>query len=157
MSPRLLVLSLVAGHLLAGSVSADQRATRVSSAMQQADQVVVGQVTAVEPSWRTNVHGDQLIVSRAWVRTEETLKGKAAIEVPVEIEGGSIGDLTLKVSDMPMLQRGDRAVFLLKRGAAGELVPHRRGEGILRVEPDGEVRAVGMRLDQIRQLARQIR
>jgi len=156
MFQRLVVLTLMVGSTLATPAWADQ-AAHLAKAIQQADQVIVGQVAAVDAAWKVNAQGDQLIVSRAWVRTEESLKGKNASDVPVEIEGGTIGGLTLKVSDMPTLKSGDRAVFLLKRTANGEFVPHLRGEGILRVEEDGTVRAVGLRLDQIRQLARQSR
>jgi hypothetical protein len=157
MSRRLIVLIAVAGPMLAGLASADPTATRVAKAMQLADQVVVGHVSAVQPSWKTNVHGDQLIVSRTWVRTEETLKGNAAMDVPVEIEGGTIGELTLTVSDMPTLKAGDRAVFLLKKTANGELIPHLRGAGILRVGKDDVIPALGLRLEDVRQLARQSR
>ena len=149
-------LVVVASLAATAPAQADQSA-HLAKALKEADQVVVGQVSAVDAAWKVNAHGDQLIVSRAWIRTEESLKGNAASDVPVEIEGGTVGDVTLKVSDMPTLKRGDRAVFILKRTPNGDMVPYGRGAGVLHVSPDGAVRAAGMPLDKVRQLARQSR
>ena len=61
----------------------------------------------------TNAAGDQLIVSRLWLNVEETWKGPAPPIVVVDIEGGTIGDLTLRVSDLPTLRSGMRGLFFL--------------------------------------------
>jgi len=51
----------------------------------------------------------------------------------VLVEGGTVGDLTLRVSDLPAVKPGDRAVFFLNPDQSGTQVPHMRGRGILRV------------------------
>jgi hypothetical protein len=154
---RVILAALTVAPVLSGIASANPQIDRVSRALRQAERVVVGQVSAVEPIWKSNEHGDQLIVSRAWVRADETLKGTPATDVAIEIEGGTLGGLTLKVSDMPTMRPGDRAVFVLRRGPAGEWLPHDRGAGVMRVDANGNVAGAGMPLEQLRQLARQVR
>jgi len=81
---------------------------------------------------------------------EETLKGSAQPSVDVEVEGGTIGTLTLRVSDLDEFVPGDRAVFYLKRDRRGALVPHRRGLGLQRLDAAGRARESGATLDDIR-------
>ena len=52
----------------------------------------------------------------------------------VTIEGGTVGDLTLEVSDMPVMEEGDRAVVFLEDSKKGGYVPHRRGSGVMKVD-----------------------
>src|SRR5262245_52433966 len=78
-----------------------------------AQRIVVGQVTRVESRFESNQFGDQLIVSDVSLDVLETLKGPDQPEVQIEVEGGTVGELTLKVSDLPVLQRGERGVFFL--------------------------------------------
>ena len=75
--------------------------------------MVVAQVVDVQSRFATNRFGDQLIVSTVVLDVAETLKGQAARTLNVEIEGGTVGDLTLKVSDLPSFRPGDRAMFFL--------------------------------------------
>ena len=127
------LLLMVVAPLGAGTSFAQSPAARLAHAMHDADQVVVGEVEAVQPSWQTNSHGDQLIVSRAWIHADETLKSDAREgNLSFEIEGGTIDGLTLRVSDLPELKHGDKAVFLLKRNAKGTLVPHLREQAFYR-------------------------
>src|SRR5262249_46248542 len=99
-----------------------------------AERVVVGRIASVTPMWRVNGFGDRLIVSVAHVAVDETLKGDAQPAVDVEIEGGTIGTLTLHVSDQDAVAPGDRAVFYLARNRSGTLVPHLRGQGLLKLD-----------------------
>src|SRR5918994_3300286 len=62
-----------------------------------AERIIVGRVASVAPNWQVNEFGDRLIVSTVRVSVEETLKGQVESVVAVEIEGGTIGDLTLQV------------------------------------------------------------
>jgi hypothetical protein len=104
--------------------------------------------------WRVNEHGDRLIVSVLRVVASETLKGAAESTLDVEVEGGTIGDLTLRVSDLPALAPGDRAVFYLRRNARGDLEPHGRGEGLLRLDQSNRVPGSSLTLEEIRQTVR---
>jgi hypothetical protein len=115
-----------------------------------AERVVVGRVASVAPQWQVNEFGDRLIVSRLRVTVSETLKGDQAPAVDVEVEGGTIGQLTLHVSDQIQLSPGDRATFFLKRNARGAFVPHLRGQGLIRLDASNRVPGSSLTLDMIR-------
>jgi len=122
-----------------------------------AERVVVGHVTSVNPMWRTNEFGDRLIVSIVSVAVDETLRGPSQPAVDVEVEGGTIGDLTLHVSDLESFVPGERAVFYLARSSRGALVPHLRGQGLLKLDRADRVRGSAVTLADIRRAARQPR
>jgi hypothetical protein len=115
-----------------------------------ADHVVVGRVTAVEPQWQVNDFGDRLIVSVVRVAVGETLKGGAGNTIDVDIEGGTIGDITLNVSDQVAMRTGDRAVFYLERSARGRIVPHLRGQGVIKLDTADRVPGSSLTLETIR-------
>ena len=120
-----------------------------------AERVVVGRVTTVNPIWRTNEFGDRLIVSIVNVAVDETLRGPALPSVDLEVEGGTIGDLTLHVSDLEPVAPGDRAVFYLARDRRGVFVPHLRGQGLLKLDRADRVRDSAVTLADIRRSARE--
>ena len=136
-----LVPSLAAAQQL--NVPASDRASG-------AEQVVVGHVSSVAAAWRDNDFGDRLIVSILHVVVDETLKGAAQSAVDVEVEGGTIGSLTLRVSDLDTFARGDRGVFYLQHNRRGGLIPHRRGLGLQKLDSAGRVYGSTTTLDQIR-------
>jgi hypothetical protein len=115
-----------------------------------AERVVVGRVASVNPVWRVNEFGDRLIVSIVHVAVDETLKGVAQPSLDVEVEGGTIGTLTLHVSDEEPMAPGQRAVFYLARSARGALVPHLRGQGLLKLDPANRVPNSSLTLDEVR-------
>lgn len=119
-----------------------------------ADRVVVAVVEDVVSRFDVNEFGDRLIMSQTWVRVSETLKGAPAELLPVDVEGGTIGDLTLNVSDMPSLRKGDRAVFFLEASKTGGNKPHGRGDGILQLDAAGRVRGSNMTLNDVRSVVR---
>jgi hypothetical protein len=119
-----------------------------------AERVVVGRVTSVDPIWRTNEFGDRLIVSIVNVAIDETLRGPTLPSVDVEVEGGTIGDVTLNVSDLEPVVPGDRAVFYLARNKRGAYVPHLRGQGLLKLDRSDRVRNSAVTLADVRRAAR---
>ena len=118
------------------------------------NECVVGRVASSQPVWRVNEHGDRLIVTTLRVVASETLKGASQSTIDVEVEGGTIGDVTLKVSDFPAFVPGDRAVFYLQRDARGVLVPHGRGEGLLKLDQSDRVPGSSLTLDEVRRTVR---
>jgi len=116
-----------------------------------AARIVIGQVTDVQSRFESNRFGDQLIVSTLFVDVSETLKGAQAAVLQVLIEGGTVGDLTLRVSDLPAMRAGDRAVFFLEPGPAGQEVPHMRGRGILKVTQTERIEGATATLSDVRQ------
>src|SRR5262245_39407467 len=115
-----------------------------------AERVVVGRAASSTPMWQVNEHGDRLIVSVVRVAIEETLKGPAAATLDVEIEGGTIGDLTLHVSDQEPFVPGERAVLYLRRTSRGTFAPHVRGQSLLKMDAANRVQGSSLTLDDIR-------
>ena len=134
--------------------AADGPPVDVAARAKGAAKVVVGTVVAVQARFDVNRFGDQLIVSDAVVSVEETLKGNPSAEVTVTFEGGTIGDLTLNVSDMQAPKRGDRAVMFLDALPSGWHVPHQRGQGVLNLDEGGRVRGADLTLDEVRKRVR---
>jgi len=95
--------------------------------------VVVASVSDVQSRLVANESGDRLIVSQVTLNIEESLKGNGRKQITMQIEGGTVGDLTLRVSDMPAMAKGERAVIFLDQMTGGVLVPHRRGLGVLKL------------------------
>ena len=114
------------------------------------EQVVVGHVSSVAAAWRNNDFGDRLITSIVHVIVEETLKGPSQQSVDVEVEGGTIGDLTLRVSDLDTFAPGERALFYLEHSRRGTVVPHLRGLGLQKIDQAGRIRGTNTTLDQVR-------
>ena len=104
-----------------------------------AGRVVIAAVEDTQPRFDVNEYGDRLIITRAILRVEETLKGSPADVIEMDVEGGTIGDLTLHVSDLPALHRGDRAVFFLAQTATTVHHPQGRGLGIVKLDASNHV------------------
>jgi hypothetical protein len=147
-------ISLLCVFVTANAIAQDSVPVPLAERARGAERVVVGRVTAVDPAWRTNEFGDRLIVSVVSVAVDETLRGPAQQNVTVEVEGGTIGDLTLHVSDLEPVVTGDRAVFYLARNARGAFVPHLRGQGLLKLDRSDRVRGSNVTLAEIRRTAR---
>jgi hypothetical protein len=130
--------------------AAQQLMVPVSDRARGAERVIVGHVSSVTATWRDNDFGDRLIVSVLHVVVEETLKGASQPAIDVEVEGGTIGTLTLRVSDVDTFARGDRAVFYLQHDRRGRLIPHRRGLGLQKLDSTSHVSGTTTTLDQIR-------
>ena len=115
--------------------------------------VVVATPTKVDARWQQNAFGDRLIVSRFVVHVEEVLKGNATADVLLDLEGGTLDGFTLRVSSLPTLQPGERAVFFLDSTAGGAYQPHLRGQGILKLDAQGMVTGTSLSLDEIRRVS----
>jgi hypothetical protein len=150
---RLLVALALAG--LASTASAEVGPpSDVASRARGAGKVVVARIQSVHAQFETNRFGDQLIVSHAVLEVLETWKGQPESVVRVALEGGTVGDLTLKVSDLPSLGEGERAVFFLEAAANGEHRPHERGRGILKLNGADRVDGSTVSVDDLRQQVR---
>jgi hypothetical protein len=115
-----------------------------------ARRVVLATVTDVNSAFGENEFGDRLILTNLTLRVDETMKGVHAASVVVTLEGGTVGDVTLTVSDMPQLSRGERAVLFLDDTPSGGHVPHGRGAGVLKVDADDRVAGTPVSLENIR-------
>jgi hypothetical protein len=148
--------SLTIAVTVVSSLSVVQAATIHPVPIQErargAERVVVATITDVSPRYERNRYGDELIVSHAHLKVEQAIKGRPD-DVTVAVEGGQVGDITLRVSDLPTVATGDRAVFFLTPGPSGEFTPHLRGQGILKLDSTDHVRGTSLTLDEIRRLA----
>ena len=134
----------------------DPQTSSVQERTRGANRVVVARVTDSQSAYEVNQFGDQLIVSTVVLAVEETLKGGAADVLLLKLEGGQVGDVTLRVSDLPELKAGDRAVFFLDETPQGRFVPHARGLGILKLDTNNRVPGTGLTLAAIRSQARAV-
>lgn len=153
---RRLLAAVAVIFLVFRSVTAAQgRPVPLEERAQGASQIVVATVSSVTPRWAENEFGDRLIISRLSLRVEETMKGAAATDVSMDVEGGTLDGLTLRVSNLPALERGKRAVFYLNAIAGGVYRPHLAGLGILELDDTGFVRGTNLDLATIRASVRQ--
>jgi hypothetical protein len=132
------------------AAAANQVPVALAERARGAELVVVGRVASVAPAWQVNEFGDRLIVSVVRVVVTETLKGQTPASLDVEVEGGTIGDVTLHVSDQTSFAAGERAVFYLTRAARGRFVPHLRGLGLLKLDASDRVPGSSLTLAEIR-------
>jgi hypothetical protein len=153
---------LIVALLAPGGTVAAQHGPPVdlTSLARGADRVVLATVTRVDPVFQTNEFGDKLIVSRTHLRVDTTLKNGRQPDsdaLVLELEGGTIGDLKLEVSDLPSLERGDRAVVFVRQNGRGALVPHGRGHGILKLDASDRVEGTQLTLSAVRHAVQRAR
>jgi hypothetical protein len=117
--------------------------------------VVLATVTDVQSRFGTTAFGDQVILSDLRLDVGETLKGQSNQNLTVTIEGGEVGELTLRVSDMPVMRSGERAVFFLDRAGNGHVL-HGRGSGVLKVDEADRVRGTDLTVDDVRRSVRAV-
>ena len=145
--------------MFAWSVSAlaqHGRPIDVGASARGAERVVVGQVLRTDAAQLTNAYGDVLIVSHTLVRVDETLKGTSAATLVVDIEGGTLNGVTMRASDIPLLQTGDHAVFFVDARSGGAFVPHQRGHGLLKLDAQGMTEHGTLSVDSIRTTVRAV-
>ena len=149
----LAIVSVVGASLIADTTVPANLATRLRGA----SRTVVGSVARLEPRMVRTPRGDELIVTRTWFRVEEALKGRADTYLAVDVEGGTLGDISMRASDITPFVVGERAVVMVEPTADGGWRPHRRGLGLLRLSPDNRVRDLGVSLADVRRLAAEVR
>ena len=110
-------------------------------------------MASVSPVWQVNEFGDRLIISVVRVAVNETLKGQSQPTVDVEVEGGTLDGVTLRVSDQVSFAAGERAVFYIRRNVRGRFVPHLRGQGLLKLDQTDRVPGSSLTLETIRREA----
>jgi len=89
--------------------------TKVDKLSLDATHVLVGKVKNVYSYYDGNEWGDYLIFSRVDVKVEKKLKGKTNDEVSFVVEGGTVGEMTLKVSTYPLFEEGENIKLYLKK------------------------------------------
>lgn len=82
-----------------------------------ATQVVAGTIEAMESTWNLD---HSRIHTRVTMRVERVLSGQAGNRIVFRIPGGTVGDTTVMVSEMPHFRVGEETVVFL-RGTRGRL------------------------------------
>ena len=82
-----------------------------------ATQVVAGTIEKMESTWN---HDHSRIYTRVTMRVERVLSGQAGNRIVFRIPGGTVGDTTVMVSEMPHFRLGEETVVFL-RGTRGRL------------------------------------
>ena len=144
------VLVVAGGRLVA---SAGQPPGTIEQRAQGAERIVVASIADIRAAYERNAYGDELIVSHASLTLEEVIKGNRDTAT-VAVTGGTVNGITLRVSSLPTLSPGERAVFFLNRRSDGEYVPHLQGQGILKLDATNHVKGSSLSLDDIRRMAR---
>ena len=132
-----------------------------------ATQVVAGTIEKMESTWN---HDHSRIYTRVTMRVERVLSGQAGRQIVFRIPGGTVGDTTVMVSEMPHFRVGEETVVFL-RGTRGRLpsvlggpegkMPLSRGEdgGLTLLFPvqaasSGSAGGVSHQLDDLEDLVR---
>ncbi len=99
-----------------------------------ADEVGVAEVLSKESLWKGSI-----IVTRYRVRMDQPLKGQcgAGDEVVVEVPGGAVGEVGLRVEGAPTLQIGKRALIFARSDAGGVLRSVGMAQGVLHIRTEG--------------------
>jgi len=112
------------------------------------DLVVSGDVESATAKWSDD---GKTIFTTAIVVVTEVIKGQPGSQkVDVEYPGGEVGDIGLRVSDEPVMKKGEKVVLFLKRGIKPieknkyKLVG--KGQGKYSIGSDGVARKEGFSL-----------
>ena len=86
------------------------------------ESVIIGEVEDTEAQWSKD---GKTIFTKAFIVVNEIIRGRTLQKtITIEYEGGEIGDIGLKVSDVVPLEKGERVLLFLKSGKS-------RGDGFV--------------------------
>ncbi len=97
--------------VLAAPAPAQVRPLSLADLCDGAERVLIGGITKVESRWQGN-----LIVTDVTVVPAEALKGQGGAPFLLTIPGGTVGGVTLHVSEAPSFAEGEISVLFLKSG-----------------------------------------
>jgi hypothetical protein len=112
------------------------QSTKVNKSDLDASHILVGRVEEAEGFFGLNDRGDELIFSRVRVKVERWIKGRDGNSVEFVMEGGSVGDLALKVSEYPEFSKGQ--VVRLSLDKIGQAFKFREGEVVEEARVSGK-------------------
>ncbi len=116
-SARLKVVVMAATVALASSSSQAVVVYRdVAALTAEATRIVVGDVVEVTSFWNRD---RTLIKSRIVVGVDDYLVGQGGATEVLEMIGGTVGDMTLRVSVLPVFEVGDHVLLFLGNGEIG--------------------------------------
>jgi hypothetical protein len=133
-------------------------APRFEGLVDRADLIFTGQVTAQRSEWRNN-NGQRAIVTLVSFAVQQVHKGRAGSSVMLQFLGGTVGDTTLDVADIPKFKPGERVVLFVEGNGlnASPLVGFYHGKFLVKQDPMGGDRVLqhnGEPLAAVAQLGR---
>jgi len=140
--------------LTAAAAAGQDRLVDLSTRAAGAQRVVLASVSELQSALEVNAYGDQVIVSHLQLQVQETLKGPVVNTISLAMEGGTVGGLTMRVSDMPTMAVGERAVFFVDSAPSGEFHAHSRGLGIMKLDTSNRIVGSSLMLDDVRGIVR---
>jgi hypothetical protein len=104
----------------------------------RAELIFTGQVTSQHSEWK-NQNGQRSIVTFVSFRVDAIHKGNAGSMLTLQFLGGTVGDVTLDVSEMPRFRDGERVVLFVSGNgeAASPVVGFYHGKFSLRQDASG--------------------
>ena len=108
-----------------------------------ADLIFTGQAVAQRSEWR-NANGQRSIVTLVTFGVEAVHKGRAGSTTTLQFLGGTLGDVTLEVSEMPKFTLGERVVLFVEKNGenASPLVGFHHGKFSLQKDAGGRATVV---------------
>jgi hypothetical protein len=97
--------------LPAGATSV--RAPDFDTLVDRADLIFTGRVVSQRSEW-SSLGGQRSIVTFVSFAVEKVLKGKADSVMALQFLGGTVGDVTMDVAEMPSFKTGERAVLFIE-------------------------------------------
>ncbi|HWN96348.1 MAG TPA: hypothetical protein VNT99_15060, partial [Methylomirabilota bacterium] len=88
-------------------------APRFETLVDRAELIFTGHVISQRTEWR-NGNGQKSIVTLVSFAVQQVHKGRAAATVTLQFLGGTIGDVTLEVAEMPKFKAGERVVLFVE-------------------------------------------
>lgn len=130
----MLLATLITASSAHGSIV---QALDLSELVAQSDRIVVGRVVLAEVFQR----GDGSITTWYRVEVERELRSDAPTrdeepEVIVQVLGGQIGDLGMRVEGEPRFSVGERAVIFMREGNQLAFRPVGMAQGVMRIRMD---------------------
>jgi hypothetical protein len=89
------------------------RAPRFETLVDRAELIFTGRALGQRSEWRT-IDGSRSIVTVVSFHVETVHKGKADSKVALQFLGGTIGNVTMDVAEMPRFTPGERAVLFVE-------------------------------------------
>jgi len=110
---RLIIMTAALAFVLC--LSFPVQADKIDKRADEATNIVVGKIKQVKSFYATNKWGDNLIMSEVTLKVDKVHKGDQVDEVTFIVEGGTVGDIVLRVSSVPLFEEGEELILFLKK------------------------------------------
>ena len=105
--------TLALAGLLGSSASAIVHPLAFEEVVAGAETIFLGRFADSRAFWEESQSG-RLIVTRVVFAVERVYKGPPMIQTSLDLLGGTIGDMTMRVEGVPTFHRGDRDVLFVR-------------------------------------------